>query len=72
MKAAGKDPVLLVPPQLALCWRVMQGCLRRGCMCCRKRSAGRAGVEDYGGVELMGELYKVSDCPLAPLVRGLG
>ncbi len=35
MKAAGKDPVLLVPPQLRLCWRVMQGCLRRGCMCCR-------------------------------------
>lgn len=35
MKAAGKDPVLLVPPQLRPCWRVMQGCLRRGCMCCR-------------------------------------
>lgn len=34
MKAAGKT-VLLVPPQLRLCWRVMQGCLRQGCMCCR-------------------------------------
>lgn len=35
MKAAGKDPVLLVPPQLRPCWRATQGCLRRGCMCCR-------------------------------------
>ncbi len=35
MKAAGKDPVLLVPPQLRPLLARYAGCLHRGCMCCR-------------------------------------
>lgn len=35
MKAAGKDPCCWCHRSCALCWRVMQGCLRQGCMCCR-------------------------------------
>lgn len=35
MKAAGKTRCCWCHRSCALCWRVMQGCLRRGCMCCR-------------------------------------
>lgn len=35
MKAAGKIRCCWCRRSCALCWRATQGCLHRGCMCCR-------------------------------------